>query len=153
MPVPRSHPPRPPRRLPLALAAVALSVGVLTGCWRGRRSAGTARPRRGSVVQRGGVRPGCAGLGDSTESQALTATAADFEFSLDREDLAAGSYEIELVNDGAASHDLDVEQDGDEIGGSDVIPPGESTTSRSTSSPASTSSTARSATTAPWAWR
>ncbi len=58
----------------------------------------------------------------------VTVTGMDFEFDLAESELAAGEYEIEFVNDGGASHDVRVEQDGEDIAQSDVIPPGETTT-------------------------
>jgi plastocyanin len=61
-------------------------------------------------------------------TQTLTATEADFSISVDREDLTAGSYEIEVVNDGSATHDLVVERDGEDVAASEMIPPGGSGT-------------------------
>ena len=58
----------------------------------------------------------------------ITVTGMDFEFDLAESELAAGEYEIEFVNDGGASHDVRVEQDGEDVAQSDVIPPGETTT-------------------------
>ena len=58
----------------------------------------------------------------------ITVTGMDFELDLAESELAAGEYEIEFVNDGGASHDVRVEQDGEDVAQSDVIPPGETTT-------------------------
>ena len=57
--------------------------------------------------------------------QALTATEVDFSISLDEDTLAAGDYEITVVNDGRASHDLVVEQDGNDIAGTGMDRAGE----------------------------
>ena len=58
------------------------------------------------------------------ESQQITATEADFSISLDSTDLTAGDYEIDVVNDGGATHDLVVERDGQDVAKSDTIAPG-----------------------------
>src|SRR3712207_4604151 len=61
------------------------------------------------------------------EVRALTATEADFSISLDSDTLAAGAYRIQVVNDGAMAHALDVERDGEDVAESDSIDPGGST--------------------------
>jgi len=63
-----------------------------------------------------------------SETESVTVTGSDFSFSLDEDNLAAGNYEIVLVNEGRATHDLVVEQNGTDIAASDDIGPGESTT-------------------------
>ena len=60
--------------------------------------------------------------------QTLTATEVDFSISVDKDTLTAGDYEITVVNDGRASHDLVVERDGNDVAGTDGIAPGESAT-------------------------
>ena len=110
---------------------LVVALGLMTACSGDEESAAPATTSAAAPTSSaeetttGQAEPTSA---DPAQSQTLVATAVDYSFSLDRDDLAAGSYEIELVNDGAGSHDLIVEKDGDEIGGSEVIPPGESTT-------------------------
>ena len=59
------------------------------------------------------------------ETQQITATEEDFSISLDSTELAAGDYEIEVVNDGGATHDLVVEKDGEDVAESESIAPGD----------------------------
>ena len=121
-----------PRRLSSWSAVpLAVALGLLSACSGGEESAAPATTSAAAPTSSAGESTTGSAAPDSadpTESRTIIATAEDFSFSLDRDDLTAGSYEIELVNDGAASHDLKVEQDGNDIGGSQVIPPGESTT-------------------------
>ena len=58
----------------------------------------------------------------------ITATEEDFSISVDEESLAAGSYEIEVVNAGGASHDLVVERDGEDVAATEILSPGGSET-------------------------
>ncbi|TFV83031.1 hypothetical protein E4P40_14840 [Blastococcus sp. CT_GayMR20] len=60
--------------------------------------------------------------------QTLTATEADFSISLDSDALTAGTYRVEVVNQGAMAHALDVERDGEDVAESDSVDPGGSTT-------------------------
>jgi len=66
--------------------------------------------------------------GGESQTQALTATEENFSISLDKDTLTAGTYEITVVNNGSATHDLAVEEDGTTEATSDSIAPGESTT-------------------------
>jgi len=100
------------RRLTRGAAALAISAAFLTACGGDDPSdGGTASP------------PAASG-----DAKPLTATEEDFSISLDQDDLAAGTYAIEVVNDGGATHDLVVEKDGDDIAKSETIGPGKSTT-------------------------
>jgi len=62
------------------------------------------------------------------EAASITATEADFSIALDEDSLAAGAYEIQVTNEGRATHDLVVERDGRDVAASDSIGRGESTT-------------------------
>jgi plastocyanin len=55
-------------------------------------------------------------------------TGVDFSFELPSTNLTAGQYEITFTNNGHATHDVVVEKDGADVGGSETIPPGQSTT-------------------------
>ena len=72
--------------------------------------------------------PGRGRSGSSSGGQAITATEADFSITLDKTQLTAGTYDIKVVNKGHATHDLVVEKDGKDIGQSDTVAPGNSTT-------------------------
>ncbi|CCG04480.1 cupredoxin domain-containing protein [Blastococcus saxobsidens] len=58
----------------------------------------------------------------------ITATEEDFSISVDQESVPAGSYEIEVVNAGGASHDLVVERDGEDVAATEILSPGDSGT-------------------------
>ena len=100
------------RRLARGGAALAISAAFLTACG-GNDSAGSQASAKS---------------GSSSGGQAITATEADFSITLDKDKLTAGTYDIQVVNDGHATHDLVVEKDGKDIGKSDTIAPGNSTT-------------------------
>jgi uncharacterized cupredoxin-like copper-binding protein len=108
-----SEPPVPTaRRLARGAAALAICAAFLTACG-GDDSADTQASTNS---------------GSSSGGQTITATEADFSISLDQKGLTAGTYDIEVVNDGGATHDLVVEKDGKDIGKTDAIGPGKSTT-------------------------
>ena len=114
-----------------AAAVLALGLGVLTAC-SGSENAGDggygaapessvsppASPEPSGPATSGSASPPAA------ESQTITATETDFAIALDEDSLAAGSYTIEVVNDGGASHDLVVERDGADVMGTETIAPG-----------------------------
>ena len=54
----------------------------------------------------------------------LTATEVNFMITLSEDDLTAGTYEIDVINDGEATHDLVVEQSGNDVANSETIEPG-----------------------------
>lgn len=64
----------------------------------------------------------------SGQMQTLEVSAVDFAFELPGDDLSAGTYEITLTNTGDATHDLVVERDGEDVGASEQIGPGETST-------------------------
>ncbi|MBW8765046.1 MAG: cupredoxin domain-containing protein, partial [Geodermatophilales bacterium] len=69
-----------------------------------------------------------AGVSAAPAAQTLAATEADFSITLDKDTLPAGSYSILVTNNGRATHDLVVEQNGKKVAGSDKIQAGQSTT-------------------------
>lgn len=115
------------RRLPLGISALALTLGALTGCGAGAEvdSEGTSASARPTSAAEA---PSSETPAEAGETISLTAVEDDFSISLDQDSLTAGSYEIEVVNDGGSSHDLVVEQDGNDIGATEVISPGKSAT-------------------------
>jgi plastocyanin len=64
------------------------------------------------------------GGGEEAEAQTVAVSAVDFAFEIDSTELAAGETTIELTNDGGATHNLIVERDGEDVGGTDAIDPG-----------------------------
>jgi plastocyanin len=124
-------PQRPVRasRLTVAVSGTALVLAVLTACGEDS-DGGNAAPATTSEAP---ATPSAATssstrASESGETESITATEADFSISLDEDSLSAGTYEIEVVNDGSATHDFVVEQDGDDVAGTDTIAPGNSAT-------------------------
>ncbi|RZU32552.1 cupredoxin domain-containing protein [Blastococcus saxobsidens] len=60
--------------------------------------------------------------------QTITATEEDFSISVDQDSVPAGSYEIEALNSGGASHNLIVERDGEDVAATEILSPGGSET-------------------------
>jgi plastocyanin len=100
----------------------AASLAALSACGTSDGSASSA------ASSSAGSSSAAEGSGSSSapaaDSQQITATEADFSITLDSTDLAAGDYEIQVVNDGGATHDLVVEKDGKDVAKSDTIAPG-----------------------------
>ncbi|RBY80588.1 hypothetical protein DQ238_08390 [Geodermatophilus sp. TF02-6] len=63
-----------------------------------------------------------------TEDRTVTATEGEMYVELSEDTLSPGSYTIEVVNEGNVAHDLVVEQDGEDVAGTDRIAPGGSAT-------------------------
>lgn len=111
-----SHPiPRTAGALVLALA-----LASLTACGGGSSSTGATASTSSPATS--------SGAGSSAATESLTATEADFTIALDRDGLTAGTYEITVNNDGRATHDLVVEQNGADVASTDSIAPGDTAT-------------------------
>ncbi|MFD2093939.1 cupredoxin domain-containing protein [Blastococcus deserti] len=110
-----------------AVAALALTLGVLTACSGGTDAAGTAGADAPASTSTAAPTSEAA-PSEAREVVTLTATEDDYTISLDQDTLTAGTYEIEVVNDGRASHDLVVERDGEDVAASEPLAPGESGT-------------------------
>jgi plastocyanin len=113
-------------RLVRGVAALTLGLAVLTACGGDSGSDNAAATTTSEA-------PASSTAGESTDAgqsqaQSLTATEADFTISLDKDTLPAGEYEITVVNNGHATHDLVVEEDGNDVAQTDGIAPGESAT-------------------------
>ncbi len=119
---------RPARRAAALLFAAALAVLAAGGGGEdgGGGTAATTSPAETTEATEtaGETTDG----GSETEAQSITATEGDFFIELNDDSLTAGSYEIEVVNEGDATHDLVVERDGEDVAASDQIGPGESST-------------------------
>jgi plastocyanin len=118
-------------RLATGAAVLALGLGGLTAC--GSSSSGSAS---GSSSSSTGATTGSSSAetsasatsGAAAAAQAITATEQDFSISLSEDHLKAGSYTITVVNNGSATHDLAVEENGTTKAKSDKVSPGGKTT-------------------------
>jgi plastocyanin len=120
--------PRTLPRLARGVAVLALGLGALTACGGDSEAgdaAATTTTSSAAESTTGATESSAAGEG---QAMALTATEENFSISLDQENLTAGTYEITVVNNGSATHDLAVEEDGSAEATSDTIAPGGSTT-------------------------
>jgi plastocyanin len=127
------------RRTPVALV-LAAALALLTACGGSDDDDGgdAAAPATSSSPATSSAATSSAAedTGSETSSSApaeegggaLTVTGVDFGYELDSTELAAGDYEVTFANEGGATHNVIVEQDGEDVGGSDTIGPGESTT-------------------------
>ena len=120
-----------PRTLPhlaRGVAVLALGLGALTACGGGSDDGDAAATTTSSAAETTTGATESSSSGSAAQPMALTATEENFSLSLDKDTLTAGTYEITVVNNGSATHDLAVEEDGTTEEKSDSIAPGESTT-------------------------
>ena len=118
-------------RLATGAAVLALALGGLSACGggaSGSSAAGsTTQPPAASSSAADSASPS-SDSGGASETESLTATETNFKIKLNEDHLKAGSYTITVVNDGEATHDLAVEENGTTKATSDSIGPGEKTT-------------------------
>jgi len=107
---------------------LALGLGALTACSSDEPDATAASTSNAGAASSSSAGSSAPASDGAAEAGSITATEADFSISLDEDSLPAGSYEIEVVNNGSSTHDLAVEQGGNKIANSDSIGPGDSTT-------------------------
>jgi plastocyanin len=112
-------------RLARGVTVLAVALASLTAC--SGSAAGTSTTSATSTSETPAPTSG-AGAEGSAQTQSITATEADFSISLGQDSLPAGTYDITVVNDGHATHDLVVERNGADVAASDTIAPGASTT-------------------------
>ena len=109
-----------------AAGSLALAFGLLAACGGSSNNASgnTATTTSSSTAAAG------SSSGDSAAGQAqtLSVSEADFSIKLDNSTLPAGDYTITVKNDGHATHNLVVEQNGSDVAKSDSIGPGASAT-------------------------
>jgi plastocyanin len=119
-----------PRLTRLATTAAVLALGLagLTACGGGDAGSNSASTSTTASAASSSAESSSSESGGSAEAHALKATEKDFSISLDQTSVKAGSYTITVVNDGNATHDLAVEEDGTTKAKSDKVGPGESTT-------------------------
>lgn len=133
MPV-RTGPTRSPlhRRLPLGLAALALSLGSLTACSGGDDTTGsgsaTSAAAPTSAAEGTTSESSAPTSADAAEGETVTATEGEMYIELSEDSFGAGTYTFEVVNKGSATHDFVVERDGSDVAGTDTIAPGDSAT-------------------------
>ncbi len=120
------------RRAAVLAAAAAL---LLTGCGGSTDETGAPASSSSAAAPSSSASSDAPAESPAEAGGTITVTGVDFAFEMDSTELAAGDYEIEFVNDGGASHDVRVERDGEDVGGSEVIPPGETTTAEVTLEP------------------
>jgi plastocyanin len=107
------------------LAVLAVVLTALTACGGddGADAAATTSAAAPSETSTSESTPAEAG-----ESRTLTATEGEMFIELSSEELGAGSYTIEVVNEGSATHDFVVERDGSDVAATDSLAPGASAT-------------------------
>lgn len=129
MPPIRIHRPLP--RLAAGAAVLAFGLAGLTACGgssSGSSSAASSTSETAASSSAATSESGSSSASGSAEAEALTATEQDFSISLSEDKLKAGSYTITVVNNGSATHDLAVEENGTTKATSDKVPPGGKTT-------------------------
>ncbi|WP_448640444.1 cupredoxin domain-containing protein [Geodermatophilus sp. URMC 63] len=140
-----SHPTRSTRRS--AALVLALGVGLLSACSGGddgaeAADAASTGATSASATTSSAAPEGSAAAGTTTaapappattapteaQAQTLTATEGEMYIELSEDTLTPGSYTIEVVNEGNATHDLVVERDGSDVAATENIAPGASAT-------------------------
>jgi uncharacterized cupredoxin-like copper-binding protein len=107
------------------LAGATLALGLLTACG-GDDGSDTAATTTSASTEAG--TSSSAPATDAAQAQTITATETEFQIALDASSFPAGSYRIEVANDGTMTHNLEVERDGAEVATTDDIAPGRSAT-------------------------
>ena len=123
----RPRPSRPAR----GLAVLAVALAALTACGSddgGDAAAPTSAAAPSSSPQETAPGTDAPAPADAGQGQTVTATEGEMYIEVDSDALSAGSYTIEVVNEGSATHDFVVERDGDDVAATDTIAPGASAT-------------------------
>jgi plastocyanin len=115
-------------RLATGAAVLALGLGGLTACGGSSSGSDSAASSTEATTSSSAETSASASSDGSAEAQAITATEQDFSISLSEDNLKAGSYTITVVNNGSATHDLAVAEDGTTKATSDKVSPGGKTT-------------------------
>ncbi|MFP5369231.1 MAG: cupredoxin domain-containing protein [Actinomycetes bacterium] len=118
-----------PGRLPLGAAALALAL-ALTGCsgGSGDEATTTGAAPSSSADPTTEAAPTSQAPAGPAEARTVTATEGEMYIELSTEDLSAGSYTFEVVNEGSATHDFVVERDGEDVAATETIDPGGTST-------------------------
>jgi plastocyanin len=125
--------PRRRRRSRAAVGLLAVALGLLTACGddepdAGAASTSTSESSESSTSSSSPSESSASSSAPAGQSQTLAVDSIDFGFELPDGDLSAGTYEITLTNKGNATHDLVVERDGEDVGKTEQIGPGETAT-------------------------
>jgi uncharacterized cupredoxin-like copper-binding protein len=124
---------------PAAALTLAVTVAALSSCSADSDAPASAattavaeQPETSVAEQPETAVPEGSDAGSETPASVggdLSASLVDFGIELPDEELAAGSYTIEVANDGSASHDLVIEDAaGSEVAASEILSPGQSGT-------------------------
>ena len=126
----RTHILRSLPRLATGAAVLALGLGGLTACGGGGSGSNSASTTTSaSVASSSSAESSASASSDSGGSaQSNTATETNFKIALSEDHLKAGTVTIKVVNNGNATHDLAVEENGTTKAKSASIGPGGSTT-------------------------
>jgi plastocyanin len=112
--------------------ALAVALGLLTACSDAEDTTGsgstTSAAAPTSSPEASPTDSAAPSSADAPASQTLTATEGEMFIEVSEDALSAGSYTIEVVNEGSGTHDLVVERDGNDVASTDDIAPGSSTT-------------------------
>jgi plastocyanin len=127
----------PSLKLRVALAGVAASALLLTGCTSGDDAPdvdddpttveATMSADDDANTDTDDDSDDADDSDDGATGMPVTASATEFAYALSQAEFTAGTYTFELINDGSMQHDLVIEGPGVEAA-SDVIGSGESTT-------------------------
>ena len=113
-------------RVARGVAVLALGLGALTACVGSSDNGGSAATTSSEAPA--STEAGESSGGSQSQAQSLTATETNFKIAFDKTDLTAGSYDITVVNNGSATHNLTVEEDGTVKAHTDNLAPGASAT-------------------------
>ncbi|SEP15510.1 cupredoxin domain-containing protein [Trujillonella endophytica] len=127
-----------PRVRRVRAGILAAALGLLAACGGGdddddggsAASESSTSAASTSASETASGAPGGGATQSGSEEQpagTLAVTSVDFDFELPSTEIAAGDYTIELTNEGSGTHDLVVERDGADVGGTDTIGPGQTT--------------------------
>ncbi|MCZ2805577.1 cupredoxin domain-containing protein [Modestobacter sp. VKM Ac-2983] len=123
---------------PAAALTLAVTVAALSSCSADSDAPASAAPTataeqpETSTAEQSETAPEGSDAGSATPASVggdLSASLVDFAVELPDQELEAGSYTIEVANDGSASHDLVIEDAaGSEVAASEILSPGQSGT-------------------------
>ncbi|MEX5721312.1 cupredoxin domain-containing protein [Geodermatophilus maliterrae] len=110
-----------------AVLVIAATLGALTACSGGSDAPDAAAPSStGTSSSTGGP---ATPAPETPASSSLPAGLVDFAIEMPETELEAGTYRIDVANDGRASHDLVVEDaGGSEVAATEILTPGGSGT-------------------------
>jgi plastocyanin len=119
-----------------AAGSLALTVGLLAACGGSNGDSSSAATTAATSASSSAAAASGSDAGTG-QAQTLSVSEADFSIDLASSTLSAGDYTITVKNDGHATHDLVVEQNGSDVAKSDSIAPGKSATLTVTLQPGS----------------